>query len=445
MGEVIKIKKGYNINIFGQAEKKVSELKFSPTIALKPEDFPTLTPKLAVEVGQEILAGQALFVDKNNENLVFSSPVSGEIAEINRGEKRKILNIKVLADSITRYKEFSIKNLDNLDRQEVIDLLQGSGCWPYIRQRPYSTIANANDVPKAMFISCFDTSPLAPDLSYIISQDLENFKQGLRVLSKLTNVHLGVQHNQDDLISGVQNLTTHQFHGPHPAGNVGIQIHHVMPIQKGDIVWYMHAQDVIVIGRLFSEGRYRADRLVALTGSEVNAPQYYQTIPGQELNAILENKISQKDNRLIQGSILSGKQSVSNDFLSFYTHQISVIPEGREPEFLGWLLPGFRKLSLSRTFFSWLFPNRTYTLDTNLHGEERAFVVTGQYDKVLPMNIYPVHLLKAILAKDIDKMEQLGIYEVAEEDFALCEFVCTSKIDVQNIIREGLEFIRKEG
>lgn len=449
MSKVINIKKGYDIKIQGNAEKKISKLQFSQLIALKPSDFPSVIPKLSVEVGQEVLAGQALFTNKNDERILFASPVSGEVVEIERGEKRKILSIKVLPDSHTKYKDFHIGDLDKLEKQDVIDILQKSGCWAFIRQRPYSTIANSDDSPKSIFISCFDSAPLAPDLSYIIDQEPENFKKGLQVLSKLSDLHLGIQNKLSDKLSvddlNITNLTNHQINGPHPAGNVGILIHHVMPIQKSEIVWYIHPQDIIIIGRLFSEGKYKAERIVALTGSCVDAPQYFQTIAGQELNTIFNNNITKQDSRLIQGNILSGKQTSSDDYLSFYCNHLTVIPEGKEPEFLGWLLPGLNKLSLSRTYFSWLFPKRTYNLNTSMHGEERAFVMTGQYNKVLPMNIYPVHLLKAILAKDIDRMEQLGIYEVSEEDFALCEFVCTSKIDVQNIISEGLEFIRKEG
>lgn len=449
MSKVINIKKGYDIKIQGNAEKKISKLQFSQLIALKPGDFPSVTPKLSVEVGQEVLAGQALFTNKSDERIIFASPVSGEIVEIERGEKRKILSIKVLPDSDTKYKDFHIGDLDKLAKQDVINILQKSGCWTFIRQRPYSTIANSDDNPKSIFISCFDSAPLAPDLSYIIDQEPENFKKGLQALSKLADLHLGIQNKLSDKLSvddlNITNLTSHQINGPHPAGNVGILIHHVMPIQKGEIVWYVHPQDIIIIGRLFSEEKYKAERIVALTGSCVHAPQYFQTIAGQELNAIFKNTITKEGCRLIQGNILSGKQTSSDDYLSFYCNHLTVIPEGKEPEFLGWLLPGFNKLSLSRTYFSWLFPKRTYNLNTNMHGEERAFVMTGQYNKVLPMNIYPVHLLKAILAKDIDRMEQLGIYEVSEEDFALCEFVCTSKIDVQNIISEGLDFIRKEG
>ncbi len=452
MGKTITIRKGYDIKIKSPAEKKITELPFSDIIALKPHNFPTVIPKVVVEVGQEVEAGQALFYDKNNPKIRLPSPVSGEVVGVVRGDKRRILEIRIIPDLEIKYVAFTTVDPHEVSRETIVERLLESGCWSYIRQRPYSLIANPDDIPKAIFVSCFDTSPLAPDLGFIIEQERANFQKGLAVLEKLANGHLhislhaevGERLSESDF-SGISNDKFHHFKGPHPAGNVGIQIHHIAPIQKGEIIWYVHPQDVIIIGRLFTEGRYRADRVIALTGSCVAQPQYFRVMTGQKLRSITNNRLSNSHCRLIQGNILTGKKTTETDFLSFYENQLTAIPEGDQPEFLGWLLPGLNKLSLSRTFFSWLTPNRSYNLNTNNNGEERAFVMTGQYDKVLPMNIYPVHLLKAILAKDIERMEELGIYEVSEEDFALCEFVCTSKIEVQRIIAEGLEYIRREG
>ena len=317
------------------------------------------------------------------------------------------------------------------------------------RQRPYSLIAIHQPYPKHI-LSCFDTSPLAPDLDLSSARRRKISQRNPRV-SILSNkkLHIGLRDAAEKsalntLLPDVPEDHIHYFKGPHPAGNIGIQIHHIDPIQKGETVWYIHPQDVIIIGRLFTEGRYRADRLIAITGSSATNPQYSKVITGQLVKTIVPEESNLPEVRIIQGNVLHGKTSAPEDFLSFCTNQITIIPEGNKPEFLGWLLPGFGKLSLSRTYFSWLTPKKAYGLDTNKHGEERAFVMTGEYDKVLPMDIYPVVLLKAILAKDIEKMEALGIYEVAEEDFALCEFVCTSKIDVKKIIREGLELIKEE-
>lgn len=453
MPRTISIRRGYDIRLQGIAAKTVTPVSMSDVIAIKPTDFLNVKPKLKVSPGDNIEAGQCLFTDKRRPELNFTSPVSGEVADVVLGAKRRILEIRILPDkNETRYTTYPKHDPSTLSREQIIDQLIKSGCWNYIRQRPYSLIANKADIPKAVFISCFDSAPLAPDLAFIIDQEKENFAAGIRALQKISNgkIHLGLKAERSDhqWISGLTNIPDqyiHYFKGPHPSGNVGIQIHHIDPIQKGDIVWYIHPQDVIIIGRLFSEGRYRAERTVALTGSSISQPGYVQVVTGQHLKGLVGTENSLDNTRMIQGNVLHGHTSSTEDFLSFYTNQITVIPEGNSPEFFGWLLPGLEKLSLSKTYLSWLRPGKTYTLDTNKHGEERAFVMTGEYDKVLPMNIYPVFLLKAILAKDIEKMEALGIYEVAEEDFALCEFVCTSKINVQKIISEGLELIREEG
>ncbi|TNE68615.1 MAG: Na(+)-translocating NADH-quinone reductase subunit A [Bacteroidetes bacterium] len=453
MGKTINIRRGFDIKLKGAADKTISELPTSDVVAVKPPDFTGVVPKLLVNPGDDVVAGQPLFFDKNRPNLRFPSPVSGEVAEVVRGAKRRILEVRILADrKDIRYKEFPKADPASLDRAKVIEQLVDSGCWQYIRQRPYSIIADPVDMPKAVFVSCFDSAPMAPDMGYVVNLDKENFQAGLQALNVLANgqLHVGVRDGADGQVSDsdiavVPADRIHHFRGPHPAGNVGVQIHHVNPIKKDEMVWTVNIQDVIIIGRLFREGRFRADRVFALTGSCVNEPQYFQAVTGQRMSTVLNGRLNSDHCRVIQGNVLTGKKSSSDDFLSFYTNQITVIPEGDQPEFFGWLLPGFKKLSLSRTFFSWLAPNRVYDLDTNMHGEERAFVISGQYDRVLPMNIYPVYLLKAILARDIERMEQLGIYEVAEEDFALCEFVCTSKINVQEIVAEGLAYMQTEG
>ncbi len=451
MSGTITIRRGYDIKLKGAAEKNIRSSDASSVIAVKPTDFRLVKPRLNVKPGESIRAGECLFHDKNRPELRFTSPVSGEIAEIILGPKRRIDQIRILPDkSQTNYLSFSQTDPASLSHEALINQLIDSGCWNYIRQRPHNLIAQPDDTPKAIYVSCFDSSPLAPDLAYIISQEKENFQTGLKALSILSDgkLHLGIRAGANgsaaSLIPESVHAHIHQVKGPHPAGNVGIQIHHTNPIQKGEVVWYVHPQDVIIIGRLFTEGRYRADRIIALTGEDISNPGYVRVMTGQLLSDITGQQMDVQKTRLIQGNVLYGETSSSEDFLSFYTNQLTAIPEGHEPEFLGWLLPGFNKLSLSRTFFSWLSPNRSYSLNTNRHGEERAFVMSGQYDKVLPMDILPVVLLKAIMAKDIEKMEALGIYEVSEEDFALCEFVCTSKIDVQQIITEGLDLMREE-
>jgi Na+-transporting NADH:ubiquinone oxidoreductase subunit A len=444
---IIHVRKGYDIKLEGAAVLECMDVPKPEYLALKPTDFNYVIPKLLVAQNDEVQAGQALFYDKDRPEIRFPSPASGIVTEIVRGEKRKILEIRILADKgAYRYEEYPKENPADLLSEAVKTRLLESNCWCLIRQRPYSCIAHPSLKPKALFISCFDSAPLAPDLDFIIQSEPNHFEAGLRALHTLCpNVHLGLKPGQSPPLQyDLPGMHIHYFRGPHPSGNVGIQIHHVDPIRKGDVVWYVHPQDVIVIGRLFLEGRYRADRIIALTGSQLSDTRYYRVQGGHTLKAILDGKLSGAHPRIIQGNVLHGLKSSLEDTLSFYTNHITVIPEGDQPEFMGWLLPGFRKLSLSRTFLSWLFKNRRYALDTNMHGEERPFVMTGQYDKVLPMDILPVMLLKSILAEDVERMEQLGIYEVSEEDFALCEFVCTSKIDVQHIISRGLEMMKKE-
>jgi len=453
MGKTINIRRGYDIRLVGEAEKVLQEAPFSDLFAVKPADFPAITPKLLVAPGDEVMAGQALFYDKDRPNLRFPSPVSGEVAEIVRGEKRRILEVRILADREVRYLEFPRADLARLDRASVIQQLLDSGCWQYLRQRPFSIIADPVDVPKAIFISGFDSAPLAPDWGFALAAERENLQAGLQVLRILANgnLHVGLRSDESsglrevDLGGIVPPENIHRFRGPHPAGNVGVHIHHIDPIQPGEKVWTINAQDAVILGRLFREGRFRADRVLALTGGCVAKPRYVRVWTGQRMSDVVDGQLNADHVRIIQGNVLTGKTSSAADFVSFYTNQITVIPEGDKPEFLGWLLPGFHKLSLSRTYFSWLWPKRRYNLDTNTHGEERAFVMSGEYEKVLPMNILPTYLLRAILARDVERMEQLGIYEVAEEDFALCEFVCTSKVPVQRILAEGLEYMRKEG
>lgn len=449
MSEYIKIKRGLNLKLIGEAVKTVQDMPIADLFVIKPTDFTGLTPKLLVKVGDNVFAGTPLFYNKNNEAVKVSSPVSGEVVEILRGEKRVILEIKILADRKIKYAPLNKSNPNNLNREEVIELLLNSGAWPFIRQRPYGIIANPSESPKSIFISAFDSNPLAPDNDFIMSGNEIHFQTGLDALKKLTDgkIHLNVRDNPAPpaIFTNAKAVQLNKISGPHPAGNVGVQIHHIDPVNKGEAVWYINPQDVLIIGKLFNEGIFDATRLIALTGSQINEPKYYKTIVGCSIkNSIADGGLRKGENRIISGNILSGNQIPADGYLGFYDSQITVIPEGNEFEFMGWLSPGFNKFSLSRTFFSWLTPNKKHDLNTNLHGEERPFVMTGQYEKVFPMDIYPVHLLKSILIEDIDMMEKLGIYEVVEEDFALCELVCTSKIKSQEIIRHGLDIMRKE-
>lgn len=449
MSKYIKIKKGLNIKLTGEADKVISNTPIPETFALKPPDFIGLIPKLLVKQGDEVQAGTPLFYDKNNEAIKFCSPVSGEVIEILRGEKRKILEVKILADKEVSYAAFGKANPNELDREAIIDTLLSSGVWPFIRQRPFGIIANPSDIPKAIFISAFDSNPLAPDNNFTMQGADEDFQTGLDALRKLTlgKVHITINGDQktSSVFTGATGVQLNKISGPHPSGNVGVQIHHIDPISKGELVWCINPQDILIIGRLFNQGRFDASRIIALTGSRLQQPKYYKIIVGTAVKDLLADSVLREgENRIISGNVLTGKQISVDGYLDFYDSQITVIPEGHEPEFMGWLAPGFDKFSKSRAFFSWLTPGKKYDLNTNMHGEERPFVMTGQYEEVFPMDIYPVQLLKAVLIEDIELMENLGIYEVVEEDFALCEFVCTSKIESQDIIRRGLDIVRRE-
>lgn len=432
----------------GQAEKVFAEIPASETVAIKPTDFVGVRIRPIVNIGDEVLAGTPLAYDKDNERIKFTSPSSGEVVEIKRGEKRKILEIKVLADKEIRYVPFQKANPDDLSREEVINRLLESGIWPLIIQRPFDIIANPDDNPKAIFISAFDSAPLAPDNDFILHGHGEEFQTGLNAVAKLTDgkVHLSISANTpaSKVFTNSKNVQINKFAGPHPAGNVGVQIHHIDPINKGEIVWHLTPQDVLIIGRLFTEGRYNASRVVALTGSEVSKGKYYKTLIGASIKNMVADNVKDGSLRYISGNVLTGTKITADGYLGFYDTQISVIPEVVEPEFLGWITPGIDKFSISRTFFTWLLATKNYTLNSSLNGEKRAYVVTGEYERVLPMDIHPVQLIKSIMIGDVEQMENLGIYEVAEEDFALCEFVCTSKINVQALIREGIETVQRE-
>ena len=444
----IKLKKGFDIRLEGIAEREIAGTVSPALFGVKPIDFPGLTPKLDVHIGDSIEAGSSLFHDKLQPEIKFTSPVSGKVISIDRGDRRKILEV-VVEKSGDSAVDFGKADPEKLSVTQIKELLLRSGLWPAVRQRPYHVVANPNDQPKSVFISCFDTAPLAPDYNFILANSsVEHFRNGLRAVSKLTNgkVNLTLRHGEDGnkIFEGLGGVEISYFSGPHPAGNVGVQIHHLDPVNKGETVWYVNFQDVIAIGRLFAEGIYRPERLVALTGSEVVAPRYYKMLSGAAIAPILEDNAKEGGLRFISGNVLTGTKIEQNGYLGFYDSQVTVIPEGNYFEMFGWALPGVGKLSFSRTFLSSLFPKKIYKPDTNFHGGERAFVVTGLYEKVFPMDIYPMQLLKAIIAQDIDMMENLGIYEVAEEDFALCEFVCPSKIEIQSIVRQGLDLIRKE-
>lgn len=437
-----------DIPLPGKAEKIISAAAVPGLFAVKPVDFPGLVPKLDVRPGDSVKAGSPLFHDKIRPGILYTSPVSGTVRSVERGDRRKILEV-VVEKSGDDHVDFGKADPASLSAGKIKEKLLASGLWPAIRQRPYQVVANPEDRPKAVFISGFDTAPLAPDNYFIVeNSDSSLFLAGIRAVAGLTEgkVHLVLdgQRKAPALLEDCPGVELSYFSGPHPAGNVGIHIHHLDPVNKGEVVWFVNLQDIIAIGRLFAEGRYYPERIVALCGSEVIKPQYYRMLSGSSVKNIVKDNINTGKVRYISGNVLTGLKISEEGFLGYYDSQITVIPEGDHFELLGWAAPGIRKFSFHRAFLSNLLPQKSYNIDTNLHGGERAFVLTGKYEKVLPMDIYPMQLFKAILAEDIELMENLGIYEIAGEDVALCEFICPSKIEIQSLVRKGLDMVIKE-
>lgn len=453
----IRLNRGLDIPLKGVAVATVSKTVTPDIIALKPTDFKALVPKLLVKEGEAVKAGTLLFCDKKRPEIGFASPCSGTVEAIVRGDRRKLLEVRIKADKTTDYIHFQIPDIKAISKEDVIRLLLESGLWPVIKQRPFGIVASPKDEPKDIFISGFNSAPLAADLNFILKDEADYLQVAVDMLKKLTkgDVHIGLS-NEDYAASPlykIKGAQLHIFDGPHPAGNVGIQIANVSPIKKGEIVWTVDAVNLAAIGKLFKNGIVDMSRLVAVAGPRVEKPCYVKALPGvaikEFLPFIMEGEAEiygQKvANRIISGDVLSGTKVSQEGFLGYYDTLVSVISEGNYCETFGWAKP-FRpkKFSLSRSYFSWLTPSKRYNADANLNGGVRAFVVTGLYEKVLPMDIYPVFLLKAILAENIEEMERLGIFEVVEEDLALCEYVCPSKIDVQEIVAKGIDIMIKD-
>ncbi len=447
MANVIKLRKGLDINLKGKASLEIISVKEPGFYSLVPDDFTGVTPKVVVKEQEYVMAGGPLFIDKNNPEVKFVSPVSGVVTSVERGARRKVLNIVVEAAQEQDFLDFGKQNVANLNGDEVKKLLMESGMFAFIKQRPYDIIANPNVEPKAIFVSAFDSNPLAPDFELALKGEELNFQSGLNALAKMAKTYLGVSVNQKStVLTQAQNVVVTAFDGPHPAGNVGVQINHVAPISKGETVWTIDPQAVIFIGRLMNTGFVDMTRTVAITGSEVLKPTYCKLRVGALLTNVLVGNVNKDANlRYISGNVLTGKVVSANGYLGAFHSQISIIPEGDDVhEMFGWIMPRFGLFSTSRSYFTWLSGKKEYTIDARIKGGERHMIMSGEYDRVFPMDIMPEFLIKAIIAGDIDRMEALGIYEVAPEDFALCEFVDSSKLELQRIVRVGLDFLRAE-
>ncbi|NNF33738.1 MAG: Na(+)-translocating NADH-quinone reductase subunit A [Saprospiraceae bacterium] len=447
-----KLSRGHNIKLEGEADTNNAVDGSAVRYAVRPPEYRGIAPipKLMVAEGDEVKAGDPVFFDKSNPDIKYSAPVSGEVVEVRRGAKRAITEVIILADKEQAYRKYDVPGLDS-DKESLVSFLCDSGFWPLINKRPFDVIADPAVSPKNIFISTFDSAPLAADSNLIVSGNEELFAAGLKVLNQLTDgkVHLGINGRKgakvSDAFAKAEGVDRHWFDGPHPSGNVGVQIHHIDPILTNDVVWTLKVQDVITLGELFTSGKFAPKRVVAVTGVNINKPHYIRTAAGANIGELLKGNLDDSAKaRIIDGNVLTGRTVTGDDFLNSGSSQITVVNEGDYYEIFGWLLPIKPRPTISRSFPNFLFPKHKFIPDTNTHGEKRAFVVTGQYESVLPMDVYPQHIMKAIMTNDFERMDGLGLAELSEEDVALCEFTCTSKMPLQNILRQGLDMLREQ-
>ena len=447
MANVIKLRKGLNINLKGKATEQKRSIPACEEYALSPECFEGMVPKVVVREGDKVKAGDTLFVNKLCPDVRFASPVSGTVSAIVRGERRKVLCVKVKADTNQVYADFGIRDVAKMSGSEVKECLLKAGLFGYINQLPYAVSTTPETQPKAIFISALRDMPLAGSFEFELAGNEKDFQTGLTALYKVAKTYLGIGSSQTaQALTSAQDVEVNVFDGKCPAGNVGVQVNNIDPVNKGEVVWTVDPTAVIFFGRLFNTGKVNLTRTVAVAGSEISSPAYVDALVGTPLRAILDGQLKQSEHtRIIQGNPLTGSLSSLDDYLGAHVSEVTAIPEGDDnDEFLGWIAPRTSQFSVNRSYFSWLFGNKEYALDARIKGGERHMIMSGEYDKYLPMDIYGEYLIKAIIAGDIDKMEQLGIYEVSPEDFAVAEFADSSKLELQKIVREGLNMLRKE-
>ena len=438
MAKVIKLRKGLDINLKGKAAAEIATVKCPGEYALCPDDFYGVKPKVVVKEGDAVKAGDALFVDKLHPEVKFVSPVSGTVSQVERGDRRKLLGIRVKSDGKQESRTFDI--------HDVKSALLESGLFGFFRQRPYDVVANPDDQPKAIYVSAFNSMPLSQDFEVALKGNETEFQAGITALAKLAPVRLGISTAQTAaVLTQARDCEINIFQGKAPAGNVGVQINHTDPVNKGEVVWTLGAEEVIFVGRLMTTGKVELTRVIALAGSEVAEPKYYKVMVGQQLTTLLQGNVRLDGSRIINGNVMTGIKTTPEGYLAAHATEVNVIPEGdHADEMLGWIMPRFGTFSTHRSYFSWLCCKKQYTIDARIKGGERHMIMSGEYDKVFPMDIYAGYLIKAIIAGDIDRQEALGIYEVAPEDFAIAEFVDSSKLELQRIVRQGLDILRKE-
>ena len=446
MINLIETHKGLDIQLAGKASEKKTKLGVVSDYALVPDDFTGIVPKVVVKEGDHVLAGDPLFVNKNFPEVRFASPVSGIVEAVVRGDRRKVLCVKVKADDSQEYRDFGSKNVDSLDGNSVRSLLLEAGLFGYINQLPYAVSTTPDTTPKAIFVSAFRDMPLAGDFDFEVKGQETDFQTGITALSKIAQVNVGISSkSQNETLRNLKDATVTAWQGPCPAANVGVHVNHLCPVNKGEVVWTVDPVAVIFIGRLLNTGKVDLRRTIAVAGSEVVEPHYVDALVGTPLKAILEGNVREGAVRIINGNPLTGRKDSLDGYLGAHTSEVTVIPEGDDAdEMLGWIMPRLGHFSANRSYFSWLLGKRDYKLDARVKGGKRNMIMSGEYDKVLPMDIYGEYLIKAIIAGDIDKQEQLGIYEVAPEDFAVAEFVDSSKLELQSLVRKGLDTLRKE-
>ena len=446
MINLIETHKGLDIQLAGKASEKKTKLGVVSDYALVPDDFTGIVPKVVVKEGDHVLAGDPLFVNKNFPEVRFASPVSGIVEAVVRGDRRKVLCVKVKADDSQEYRDFGSKNVDSLDGNGVRSLLLEAGLFGYINQLPYAVSTTPDTTPKAIFVSAFRDMPLAGDFDFEVKGQETDFQTGITALSKIAQVNVGISSkSQNETLRNLKDATVTAWQGPCPAANVGVHVNHLCPVNKGEVVWTVDPVAVIFIGRLLNTGKVDLRRTIAVAGSEVAEPHYVDALVGTPLKAILEGNVREGAVRIINGNPLTGRKDSLDGYLGAHTSEVTVIPEGDDAdEMLGWIMPRLGHFSANRSYFSWLLGKRDYNLDARVKGGKRNMIMSGEYDKVLPMDIYGEYLIKAIIAGDIDKQEQLGIYEVAPEDFAVAEFVDSSKLELQSLVRKGLDTLRKE-
>lgn len=447
MKTLYKIKRGLDLKLKGEAEQKLQVLPVKGVYAVKPSDFPGIVPRTVVREGDVVKAGDALFVDKATESIKFVSPVSGKVVGVDRGDRRKLLRFRVEADQEQQYKALEMKHIKDMSGEEMKQLMLESGLFAFFRQRPYDVIASPQDTPKAIFVSAFSKMPLAADFSFVAQGQEDDFKTGIRALAKIAKVNLGICPAQiNSNLLPVSEAEVSVFDGPNPSGNVGVHINRINPVNKGEVVWTLGAEIVITLGRLFRTGKVQMTRRIAVAGSRVNSPAYLETLIGTPLAAVFEGRLEEDHTRIINGNPFVGYRSDKEDYLGAFSTEVCAIPEGDNVnEAFGWISPRLNDYSTSRSYFSWLMgKNRSYDLDCRIKGGERKMIMSAEYERVFPMDIYASYLVKAIITGDIDRQEALGIYEVAPEDFAVAEFIDSSKLELQRIVREGLDILRKE-